>query len=206
MAIRVFVYDDNQSRVDSLEALLELSEEIRFVGYANDCRMVVQDIEKNAPDVVLMDINMPHVDGIEGLQAIKKQFPEIRVLMQTAFDDSDKIFRSIERGASGYILKSDKPGRILDEIKEVYEGGAVMNPSIAQRVLNYFLPKERKSPLSDKEEQVLHLLAEGKSYKMIAAELGISYSTVNTHTKHIYEKLHISSLGEAIAWFYKNKP
>ncbi|MBP9933154.1 MAG: response regulator transcription factor, partial [Chitinophagaceae bacterium] len=99
MAIRVFVYDDNQSRVDSLEALLELSEEIRFVGYANDCRMVVQDIEKNAPDVVLMDINMPHVDGIEGLQAIKKQFPEIRVLMQTAFDDSDKIFRSIERGA-----------------------------------------------------------------------------------------------------------
>jgi DNA-binding NarL/FixJ family response regulator len=154
---------------------------------------------------VLMDINMPNVDGIEGLKKIKAKYPEVKVLMQTAFDDSERIFTSITNGASGYILKNDKPQRILQAIEEVYEGGAVMNPSIAQKVLDYFAPKEKKSPLSPKENEVLSLLAEGLSYKMVADKLAVSYTTINTHAKRIYEKLHISSLGEAIAWFYKNK-
>ena len=130
--------------------------------------------------------------------------PEVKVLMQTAFDDSDKIFTSIKNGASGYILKNDKPQRILQAIEEVMQGGAAMNPAIAQKVLNYFQPKTIENPLSPKESEVLAKLADGLSYKMVADVLGVSYSTVNSHTKKIYEKLHISSLGEAIAYYYKN--
>ena len=205
MPIRVFIYDDNADRRDSLKALLSLNDEIKWVGEAPNCLHVLQDIETTNPDVVLMDINMPEADGIEGLKKIKTTYPEVKVLMQTAYDDSEKIFTSIKCGASGYILKRDKPQRILQAIEEVYEGGAVMNPAIAIKVLDYFKPSEQKSPLSPKENDVLALLSEGCSYKMVADKMGVSYTTINTYTKRIYEKLHISSLGEAIAWFYKNK-
>ena len=204
MAIRIFIYDDHQDRRDSLKALISLSDNLKFTGDAPNCKTVLADMEQYHPDVVLMDINMPDVDGLEGLQLIKKTYPEIKVLMQTAYDDSEKIFTSIKSGASGYILKNDRPQRILQAIEEVFEGGAVMNPSIAQKVLDYFKPEQTKSPLSPKENEVLALLAEGLSYKMVANKLGVSYTTINTHTKRIYEKLHISSLGEAIAYFYKN--
>jgi DNA-binding NarL/FixJ family response regulator len=204
MSIRIFIYDDSTERRDSLKALLMLNDTFRFVGEAPNCSTVIRDIENTYPDVVLMDINMPEVNGIEGLRLIKTQFPEVRVLMQTAFDDSDKIFTSIKNGASGYILKSDKPQRILQAIEEVYQGGAAMNPGIAQKVLDFFTPKEINNPLTAKETEVLAHLSEGLSYKMVADKLGVSYSTVNTHAKHIYEKLHISSLGEAIAFYYKN--
>jgi DNA-binding NarL/FixJ family response regulator len=204
MAIRIFIYDDSNERRDSLKALLMLNEELKFVGEAMNCKNVLHEIETYYPDVVLMDINMPEVDGIEGLRQIKTHHPEVKVLMQTAFDDSDKIFTCIKNGASGYILKNDKPQRILQAIEEVNQGGAAMNPGIAQKVLDYFKPSETKNPLSPKENEVLAFLAEGLSYKMVADKLGVSYATVNTHAKRIYEKLHISSLGEAIAYYYKN--
>jgi DNA-binding NarL/FixJ family response regulator len=204
MAIRIFIYDDSRERRESLKALLGLNDQLQYIGEAPNCKNVLEEMEKYNPDVVLMDINMPEVDGIEGLKKIKTKHPEIKVLMQTAYDDSDKIFTSIKNGASGYILKNDKPQRILQAIEEVYEGGAAMNPAIAQKVLDYFKPGEKKSPLTQKENEVLALLSEGLSYKMVADKLGISYTTVNSHTKNIYIKLHISSLGEAIAWYYKN--
>jgi len=204
MPIRIFIYDDSNERRDSLKALLMLNDNLKFVGEAINCVTVLNDIETYYPDVVLMDINMPEVNGLEGLRLIKIHHPDVKVLMQTAFDDSDKIFTSIKNGASGYILKNDKPQRILQAIEEVNEGGAAMNPAIAQKVLDYFKPKEIKNPLSPKENEVLTHLAEGLSYKMVADKLGVSYATVNTHAKRIYEKLHISSLGEAIAYYYKN--
>lgn len=204
MPTRIFIYDDSSERRDSLKALLLLNDEFRFVGEAMNCKNVISDIENHYPDVVLMDINMPEVNGIEGLRQIKLHHPDVKVLMQTAFDDSDKIFTSIKNGASGYILKNDKPQRILQAIEEVTQGGAAMNPAIAQKVLDYFKPKEINNPLSPKETEVLSFLAEGLSYKMVADKLGISYTTVNTHAKRIYEKLHISSLGEAIAYYYRN--
>ncbi|WP_131536531.1 response regulator [Pedobacter nototheniae] len=204
MSIRIFIYDDSTDRRDSLKALLSLNDNLKFVGEASNCKNAIEDIETFYPNVVLMDINMPEVDGLEGLKLIKNKFPEVKVLMQTAYDDSEKIFTSIKNGASGYILKNDKPQRILQAIDEVFEGGAAMNPAIAQKVLDYFKPDKKKSPLSPKENEVLSLLAEGLSYKMVADRLGVSYTTINTHTKRIYEKLHISSLGEAIAYFYKN--
>lgn len=204
MSIRIFIYDDSSERRDSLKALLMLNDDLKCVGEAMNCKNVLHEIETFYPDVVLMDINMPEVDGIEGLRQIKTNHPDVKVLMQTAFDDSDKIFTCIKNGASGYILKNDKPQRILQAIEEVFQGGAAMNPAIAQKVLDYFKPSEIKSPLSPKESEVLAHLAEGLSYKMVADKLGLSYTTVNTHAKHIYEKLHISSLGEAIAYYYKN--
>ena len=204
MAIRIFIYDDSNERRDSLKALLMFNEDLKFVGEAMNCKNVLSEMDSFYPDVVLMDINMPEVDGIEGLRLIKMHHPDVKVLMQTAFDDSDKIFTCIKNGASGYILKNDKPQRILQAIEEVNQGGAAMNPAIAQKVLDYFKPNVIKSPLSPKENEVLSLLAEGFSYKMVADKLGVSYATVNTHAKHIYEKLHISSLGEAIAYYYKN--
>ncbi|MDO9275822.1 MAG: response regulator transcription factor [Lutibacter sp.] len=204
MAIRIFIYDDSNERRDSLKALLMLNDELKFVGEAINCKNVLAEIENFYPDVVLMDINMPEVDGIEGLKLIKTNHPEVKVLMQTAFDDSDKIFTCIKNGASGYILKNDKPQRILQAIEEVNQGGAAMNPAIAQKVLDYFKPTKTENPLSPKENEVLAFLAEGLSYKMVADKLGVSYATINTHTKRIYEKLHISSLGQAIAYYYKN--
>lgn len=204
MEIRIFIYDDSKDRRDSLKSLFQLDENLVFVGEAANCANVLVEMEETFPDVVLMDINMPGVDGLQGLQLIKKNHPQIKVLMQTAYDESNKIFSSIKNGASGYILKSDKPQKILQAIEEVHEGGAVMNPAIAMKVLEHFKPTDKKNPLTPKEKETLILLAEGMSYKMIADKLGISYTTVNTHIKRIYEKLHISSMGEAIAWYYKN--
>lgn len=204
MQIKVFIYDDNNARRDSLKALLELSPEVVFAGEAPNCSHVKEDMESSFPDVVLMDINMPVADGIEGLKKIKENFPHIKVLMQTVFDDSDKVFDCIRNGASGYILKKDSPQRILQAIQEVYDGGAVMNPGIALKVLDYFQPQKIDNPLSGREAEVLKLLADGLSYKMVADKLFLSFNTVNTHVKHIYEKLHVSSLGQAIAFYYKN--
>jgi DNA-binding NarL/FixJ family response regulator len=204
MAIRVFVYDDHADRRAALKALLSLSEDFVFVGEASDCSNALDDIEKNYPDVVLMDINMPGVDGIEGLKKIKETYPGVKVLMQTAYDDSEKIFTCIRYGANGYILKNDSPQKLLQAIYEVYEGGAAMNPAIAKKVLDFFKPQKTKNPLSPKESEVLSQLSEGLSYKMIADKMGISYNTVNGHVKNIYQKLHVASLGEAIAFYYKH--
>lgn len=184
---------------------MELSDNMEYVGDATCCDLVEAEMKEYQPDVVLMDLNMPIVDGLEGLKIIKARFPQIKVLVQTAFDDSDKVFSAISNGASGYILKSDNPRKILQAIEEVYEGGAAMNPAIAKKVLEYFQPKKQDKLLTNKELEVLEYLAEGLSYKMVADKMGVSYTTVNSHTKNIYNKLHISSLGEAIAWYYKNK-
>jgi DNA-binding NarL/FixJ family response regulator len=204
MTIRVFIYDDNVSRRDSLKALFELSPEILFCGEASNCVNISQDIEICFPDVVLMDVNMPEANGIVGLKEIKLNYPHIKVLMQTVFEDSSIIFECIRNGASGYILKKDSPLRLLQSIQEVFEGGAVMNPGIALKVLEYFKPENISNPLSKRETEVLELLADGLSYKLIADKLYLSFNTVNSHVKKIYEKLHVSSLGEAIAYYYKN--
>lgn len=204
MYIRVFIYEDNEARRDSLRALIESDPGFIYAGDQPNCAFVEKDMESAYPDVVLMDINMPVCDGISGLSKIKPNFPHIKVLIQTVFDDSEKVFECIKNGASGYILKKDSPTRILQAIREVYEGGAAMNHMIAQKILHYFNPGHQKINLSERELQVLKLLSSGISYKMIADQLGLSFHTVNTHMKNIYDKLHVSSMGEAIAYYYKN--
>ncbi len=204
MDIRIFIYDDNFSRRNSLKSLIEESSGLEFAGDASNCTDIINDIEQTYPDIILMDINMPGCDGITGLKQIRKMYPHINVLMQTVFEDTEKIFKCIRNGASGYILKRDSPQNLIRAIHDVHNGGAVMTPDIALKVLGFFRPTKLSSPLSARENEVLSLLASGLSYKMVAAELDISFNTVCTHTKRIYEKLQIDSAGEAIAYYYKN--
>jgi DNA-binding NarL/FixJ family response regulator len=207
--VKVSIYDDNSARRESLEAIINLTAELSLCGSYTDCSNVISNIELNKPDLVLMDIEMPTVNGIEGVKEIKKYFPEIKIIMQTAFDDDDKVFAAIQAGAEGYILKSASVLQIVQSIDEVLKGGAVMTPSIALKVMRHFGSinniEQYDYHLSLKENEALKFLAQGLSYKMIADKMGISYFTVNNHIKKIYEKLHVNSLGEAVAIAHKNK-
>ena len=173
-----------------------------------DCSHVLKDMQEYYPDVVLMDIEMPNVGGINGVSIIKKSFAHIRIIMQTVFEDEEKIFASLQAGAEGYILKNASAEKITQCIEEVYHGGAYMTPSVALRVMNYFNRSSKNTDeynLTPKEKEVLKYLSEGLSYKMVADKLGISYYTVNAHIKKIYEKLHVHSLTEAVSFALKNK-
>lgn len=206
--INIFIYDDNKARCESLMALIELTDNMNNVGHASNCSEVFSDMQSAQPDVVLMDIEMPEVDGIQGVKRIKQSFPTIKVIMQTVYEDADKIFACLKNGADGYILKKASIQSIIESITEVYNGGAFMTPSVALKVMSYFKEPEWKDEkldtLSPRELEVLNKLAEGLSYKMIANELGISYGTVNNHIKKIYEKLQVHSLGEAVAYAIHN--
>lgn len=206
--IRLVIYDDNEQRRQSLKALIGLTDGMACVADFPDCSHVEDDMETYYPDVVLMDIEMPKVDGISGVTRIKKKFPEVRIIMQTVFEDEERIFASIKAGAEGYILKTASADKITQSIEEVYHGGAYMTPSMALRVMQHFstpaLQKEHYA-LTPKEKEVLRHLANGNSYKMVADLMGISYYTVNSHVKSMYEKLHVHSLGEAVALAFKKK-
>ena len=207
--IRVAIYDDNQARRESLQALIGLVPEMEWVGSFENCSNIQKDIVQSRPDIILMDLEMPVVNGIEGIKITKQFAPHIKIIVQTSFDDDEKVFAALQAGAEGYILKSASVAQITQSIDEVNKGGASMSPSIALKVMRYFgeIPKEKKEDfqLTPKESEVLKKLAEGLSYKMIADELGISYFTVNNHVKKIYEKLHVHSLGEAVALAYKKR-
>jgi DNA-binding NarL/FixJ family response regulator len=205
MAIRILVYDDNKGRQEALKLLIETAEDMKFVGSKENCMTVEEDIESAKPDVVLMDIDMPGANGIEGLKRIRKANPSIFIIMQTVFEDEEKIFSAIHEGANGYFLKKTAPGKLIEGIREVLEGGAPMTPLVAGRVLGMFrkqTPEETTTnpfDLTSREEEILQMLTRGMSYKMIADATGISYHTVNSHLKKIYEKLHVHSATEAIA-------
>lgn len=205
--IGVAVYDDNKARRESLEAFILLSPELEHAGSFINCSHILEDIKNNQPEIILMDIEMPGGNGIEGVQQVKQHFPAIKIIMQTAFDDDDKVFAALQAGAEGYILKTASVSQITQSIDEVIKGGATMTPSIALKVMRYFSqqPVQIEYNLSPKESEVLKHLAAGLSYKMIADEIGISYFTVNNHVKKIYEKLQVHSLGEAVALAYKQR-
>jgi DNA-binding NarL/FixJ family response regulator len=202
--IKVAVFEDNDQLRESLCLLIDNTECLHCTGTFADANHIERKIEKSKPDVVIMDIDMPGTNGIDAVNIIHEKFPSIRVLMQTVFDDNDKIFAAIRAGASGYILKKATPAKIIDAIHETYNGGAPMTPSIAEKVLNMFRIQTQqahaeKIDLSEREKEILTLLVKGKSYKMIAADCFISIDTVNSHIKNIYEKLHVHSKSEAVA-------
>lgn len=207
--IRVAVYDDNKPRRESLQAFISLSSELKHAGSFENCANILQDVAATFPDIILMDIEMPVVNGLQGVKLVKKQYPHIKIIMQTAFDDDDKIFAALQAGAEGYILKTASIIQIAQSIDEVIKGGASMSPSIALKVMRYFSRQQLViSPdynLSPKETEVLKQLVQGLSYKMIADELSISYFTVNNHVKKIYEKLQVHSQGEAVALVHKER-
>ncbi len=177
--------------------------DLELVGSYSHCLDVLKNILDTKPDVVIMDIDMPGMNGIEGVKLIRKNCPTIQILMFTVFEDEEKVFAAIKAGSSGYILKNAEPGHLVQAIVEVYNGGAPMTPGIARKVLQQFqsiLPEEKKDyNLSVREKEVLSLLVDGLSYKMIAIKMSITYDTVRAHMKKIYEKLHVASMTEAVA-------
>jgi DNA-binding NarL/FixJ family response regulator len=205
--IRVAIYDDSKPRRDSLQSFIALTPDLEFAGSYEHCGHILEDTDQSRPDLILMDIEMPIANGLEGIKLVKEHYPEIKIIVQTAFDDDEKVFAALQLGAEGYILKSASVMQIAQSIDEVTKGGASMSPSIALKVMRYFgqlsTVQKKDYYLSPKEQEVLKKLATGLSYKMIADEMGISYFTVNNHVRKIYEKLQVHSLGEAVAMAHK---
>lgn len=200
--IRVAVFDDNDLFRDGLQMLIDLEPNMCCVGAFPDCTNVVEHVRKIMPDVILMDIEMPNVGGIEGVLLIKKYYPKIKVIMQTVFENNEKVVASMCAGADGYLLKKTSPEKLVEGIMQVCDGGVPMSPALAWQVLQLIDPKSKienvKLDLSARELEILKLLSHGHSYKMIANKLDVSYSTINSHTKHIYEKLQVHSVVDAV--------
>lgn len=201
--IRVILFEDNKNFRESLSLFLASSDNIWLIGAYPDARESLKLVKNNQPDVILMDIQMPGISGIEAMKAIKSQLPDAKVLVQTIHDEDDKIFAAICAGANGYILKNSKPEQYLQAIEEVNLGGSHLSPSVAGKVLNMFqnqFVKEQPNyvDLTNREKEILACLVKGMSYKLIADKCFISINTVCSHVKHIYEKLHVNSAPEAI--------
>lgn len=203
MDIRVAIFDDNNALRDSLCYLISGTPGFVIVGSFPDANQVLEQLQRDMADVVLMDIDMPGINGIAATALIKSHFQAINVLILTSYDDSDKVFDAIQSGATGYLLKKTSPAKILEAISDVSQGGASMNASIARKVLDFFREKKNiainEYDLSSREIEVLSCLVKGDSYKMIADHCFISMGTVCTHICNIYKKLHVNSKSEAVA-------
>lgn len=207
--VKIVLYEDNPQLREGLTMLLNGSDGFEVLGAFKNCNSVVDEVEALQPDVVLMDIDMPGTNGIEGLKLIRQSGSPVKVLMLTVFDDNKNVFEAIRNGANGYLLKKTPPSKLLEYIQEAHTGGAPMTSSIATQVLKMFSQAHNTTNedyhLSEREKQVLQWLVNGYSYKMIAAEMFISIDTVRSHIKKIYEKLHVNSKSEAVAKAFKDK-
>jgi DNA-binding NarL/FixJ family response regulator len=215
MTISVCIVDDNKDIRSALEQIILMAEGYTLAGSFSDAEEALQKIPVVKPDVVLMDINLGEGEsGIDCVRQLRPQNPEILFMMCTIYEEDEKIFEALKAGANGYILKKTAPGKLLDSLRELHEGGAPMSSQIARKVVNAF--QSRTSPdtagnattaktisiLSNRENEILELLAQGMLYKEIAARLFISQETVRKHVYHIYEKLHVNNRVEAINKFY----
>ncbi|HXB10299.1 MAG TPA: response regulator transcription factor [Puia sp.] len=206
MSVRIAIFDDNTHLLDSMRLLLDTEAEFRVVGVFDNVLECVGDVRNCRPDVVLMDIEMPGMTGIDAVRVLKKEMPGLLILMQTVFEDDDRIFDAICNGASGYILKNQVNGQLVSFIKELVAGGSPMSPSVARRILTRVQqnwPGRTVKPvdygLTVRELEVLNCIVAGLSHKMIGSDLNIGYETVRSHVKKIYEKLQVASLTEAVA-------
>ncbi|NNV55486.1 response regulator [Limnovirga soli] len=197
--LNLIIYEDKDILRESLSLMLGGMEDVKVIAAFSNCNTVEQDIKSLQPQVVLMDIDMPGKNGIYGVEKIKETNPEINVIMHTVFDDDDKIFKSLEAGADGYLLKNTSPAKLYEAIKDVTLGSAPISPGVAKRVLQAFHNKPKQSfDLSQREQQILQLLVDGYTYKRISAECFIAMDTVRTHLKNIYTKLQVNTGKEAI--------
>ncbi|MGN7824250.1 response regulator [Chitinophaga sp. 22536] len=209
LMINIVIYDDTDQFRDSLSILINESSDMRVLAAFNNCETVEKDIAQLQPDVILMDIDMPVMSGIEAVKKIRETNTAVKILMLTVFDDNDTIFDALKYGANGYLLKKTVTAKLLSHIQDVYEGGAPMTASIATQVLKMFArfhqPSTQEYKLSDKEKAVLQLLVEGYSYKMVATHMQVSIDTVRSHIRNIYEKMHVNSKSEAVAKALRGK-
>ena len=209
MKARILFYDDNESLRQSLGELLNVEDDMEFIAGFDNAETVETDISALHPDVILMDIDMPSIDGVEAVRRIRKIKPDLPIIMLTVFDDNENIFNAICAGASGYILKQYALSEITGAIRNVLTGGAPMTGIVAKKVLR-MIPAKDKTKINDvgltkKEVTILDLMAKGYSYKLIAAELNNSHDTIRHHIKHIYDKLHVHSATQAVSKAIKDK-
>jgi DNA-binding NarL/FixJ family response regulator len=198
----IILYEDNQLLSESIQSMLRLNERVCLLGAFENPLQVKTHLHAFKPDLLIMDIDMPEMNGIEAVRIVRNSNREIPILMLTVFDDNTHVFDAICAGASGYLLKKQISSKLFSAIEEVLDGGAPMSPSIARMVLASMHQKpsnENPYQLSPKEKEVLAALSKGLSYKLIGAELDISIDTVRAHIRKIYEKLHVHSQTEAVS-------
>jgi DNA-binding NarL/FixJ family response regulator len=201
--IKTAVVEDIRDIREGLATLINFTDGFECTGSYRSMEEAIARIRHDLPDVLLSDIGLPGISGIEGIKILKEQFPDLTILMLTVYDDEERIFDALCAGASGYLLKRTSPAKILENIKEVVSGGAPMSPEVAARVIRLFRdvrPPERADyELTPHELRLLKLLVEGYNYTTAAVKLGVSFNTVKFHMRHIYEKLQVHSKSEAVA-------
>lgn len=209
MRIRVSIVEDNRGTRESLNELLNRAPALHCVGAHSSGEEALRQIPAELPDVVLMDINLPQMNGIECVSRLKQQMPKTQVLMLTTYEESDLIFDSLRKGASGYLLKNMPPMELVQAIEQVHAGGAPMSMQIARKVVSHFQqikkPQSDMEQLTKREHEILALLAKGFLYKEIADQLGVTLSTVRAHLHTVYEKLHVQSRTEAVVKFLERE-
>ena len=207
MPITVSIVEDNEQLRNTLARVLNRSDGFRCLSHYPSGEDAIKDLPQVKPEVVLMDINLPGINGVECVRQLKQLLPTVQVMMLTVYEDTDNIFSALAAGATGYLLKRTKTPELLEAIREVHRGGSPMTTHIARKVTQSFL-KAGPSPqatenLSQREQEVLDCLSQGFLYKEIAEKLGISYETVHTYIRRIYEKLQVRTRTEAVAKFLK---
>jgi DNA-binding NarL/FixJ family response regulator len=207
--IQVALVEDDRQVREGLRLLIDSSKSCRCVASFGSAEEALAELPSLPAEVVLMDIHLPGLSGIECIQALKQRQPRLQIMMLTVFEDHDRIFQSLTAGASGYLLKQTPPERLLEAITEIHRGGSPMSMQIARRVVEVFqqsIPSgEATAGLSPREKEIIALLGKGFLYKEIAAQLGISVETVRTHIHNTYEKLHVRTRTEAVMKIYGNR-
>ncbi len=202
--IRVALVEDDPDIRHLMQLIIDGSPGFACRQVYDSCEVAIPALTGNPPDIVLMDIDLPEMSGIEGARRLKELLPTLNVVMLTVYEDNDSVFDSLCAGAVGYLVKGLPPVRLLDAIREAYEGGSPMSAAIARRVVRSFQP-EQTNPLSERETEVLKMLCEGENYKTIAGALFVSTNTVKAHIKHIYEKLQVHTRAEAVGKALKHR-
>ncbi|MGB8191686.1 MAG: response regulator transcription factor [Chitinophagaceae bacterium] len=208
MPITLLIYEDNSRLRQSLELLMGEGSGFEVLGSFPDCDDVEKQVSKLKPELVMMDIDMPGIGGIEGVKLIKAGWPDVKVMMHTVFDDDNRIFECICAGADGYLLKNTSPVKLIQGLLDVMEGGAPMSPFVAQKVFQHFRNESAVAEsfhLTAREKELLELLVKGNSYKMIADKTAITIDTVRKHLQNIYHKLHVNCGTEAVAKALQHK-
>lgn len=208
MPISIAIVEDDARLRETMVRMIERQKELQFVASFPDAESALKELPNLEPNVILMDINLPGMNGMECVRQLKPKMPKTQVLMLTVYEDTDSVFGALSAGASGYLLKRAHPQELLEAIEELSQGGSPMSGHIARKVVQSFhkdkLAEDATAALSAREEQVLQCLASGYQYKEIAEELGIGNETVRTYIRRIYEKLHARSAAEAVAKYLRN--
>lgn len=210
MPVRLLIYEDNEGMREGLSQILAYSGAYELAGVFAHCTNAVAEVQAFKPDVILMDIEMPDINGIEGIRQIRQHNNTVKIIVLTVFEDNKNVFDAICAGANGYLLKKSVPQKIFDAIQDVLQGGSPMSASIASKVLQMLAdtkpqPGKDEYSLTPREKEILQSLVKGNSYKMIASEMAISQDTVKTHLKRIYEKLQVHSQTEAVVKALKER-